>query len=92
MLVRYVKLEQAREGVGDIMRGKRRRARGKRRGEGGGRERTVKNRVIKEKEQPTFMEMWTSQVDPSASSSSKKTGVGDREGRVEEGPGAYGED
>ena len=77
MLGEDVRLDQAREGVGDVMRGKRRRARGKRRGEGGGRKQTVKNRVNREKGHPTFMEIWTRQDETNGDSSSKKTGIGD---------------
>ena len=59
MLGRDVTLEQAREGVGDVMQGKRRRVRGRRRG-GGGEERTGENRV-KEKVQASILDTWARQ-------------------------------
>ena len=80
MLGKDVKLEQAQEGVGDVMRGKRRRARGRRRGEGGGREIPKKNRINGREEHPTFMDIWArGQLMPKTELSRKKTGVGDRE-------------
>ena len=61
MLGKDVKLKQAREGVGDVMCGKRRRERkplkGKRRG-GGEVKRDEKKRVKSEMEQARFMEIW----------------------------------
>ena len=57
VLGKDVILEQAREGVGDIMCGKRKRLKGKRR-KGGREEKSSEKNRVKELEQARFMDSW----------------------------------
>ena len=77
MLGLNLRLEQAREGVEDVMRG-RKKLKGKRRG-GGEEGRSEKKRVM-EKRQAAFMDSWTSSRTSSQATSRQKTDSGDKNG------------